>query len=167
MYKKRALVLWAYLSLLALVACGPKVVDDGDLVTVDYIYSFENWEVIEQWTSDFIVWESWKLEWIESLVLWAKQEDAFDWTINWREVFSSDYNPNLVQSYPNIVMTEVLWIENPVVWSEIEVNSLWTWIIQRIEKDKDWYDMYVVEFNDPKTYSNILYEIKVVNIEKR
>jgi hypothetical protein len=36
MHKKRALVLGSYLCLIALAACGPKVIDDSDMVTVDY-----------------------------------------------------------------------------------------------------------------------------------
>jgi hypothetical protein len=42
MYKKRALVLCGYLSLLALAACGPKVIDDSDLVSIDYKYAFSD-----------------------------------------------------------------------------------------------------------------------------
>jgi hypothetical protein len=48
MYKKRALVLGGYLSLLALAACGPKVIDDADIVSVDYVYSFSDGTVVEQ-----------------------------------------------------------------------------------------------------------------------
>jgi hypothetical protein len=42
MYKKRALVLGGYLSLLALAACGPKVIDDSDVVSIDYKYTFSD-----------------------------------------------------------------------------------------------------------------------------
>jgi hypothetical protein len=36
------------LSLLALAACGPKVIDDADLVSIDYKYTFSDGTVIEQ-----------------------------------------------------------------------------------------------------------------------
>ena len=49
MHKKRALVLWAYLCLLTLAACGPKVIDDSDVVYIDYTYSLD-WVVIEEWS---------------------------------------------------------------------------------------------------------------------
>ena len=166
MYKKRALVLGGYLSLLALAACGPKVIDDSDLVSVDYIYTFNDWSVVEQWSKDFTVWDAGDLAWIENIVRWAKQDAEFQWKINWKEIYESEYNPNLVQSYSNIILTEVMWVENPAVWTEVEVNSVWHGVIIGIEKDSDWYDSYVVEFNDPKTYSELSYSIKVTNIEK-
>ena len=166
MHKKRALVLGCYLSLLALAACGPKVIDDSDLVSIDYEYTFSDGTVVEQWTKDFTVWEAGDLAWIEEIVRWAKQDAEFTWTINWKDVYESEYNQNLVQSYPNIIMTEVMWIEEPTVWTEVNVNSIWNGVITSIEKDDDWYDAYVVDFNDPKTYSELSYYVKVINIEK-
>ncbi len=164
MYKKRALVLGVYLSLLALAACGPKVIDDSDLVSIDYKYTFSDWTVVEQWSKDFTVGSAWDLAWIEDLVRWAKVDDEFTWNINWEDLY--EYDPNLVQSYPNIILTEVMWVENPTIWAEVDVNSMWHWVVTNIEKDSDWYDVYVVEFNDPKTYSELSYSIKVTNIEK-
>ena len=167
MYKKRALVLWGYLSLLALAACGPKVIDDADIVSVDYICSFSDGTVIEQWSKDFTVWSAGDLVWIEDIVRWAKIDDEFTWTISWKEVYKSEYNPDLVQSYPKITLTEPMWIENPQVGTEVDVSSIWHGIITKIEKGSDWYDAYVVEFNEPKTYSELSYSIKVTNIEKK
>ena len=164
MYKKRALVLGGYLSLLALAACGPKVIDDSDLVSIDYKYTFSDWTVVEQWSKDFTVGGAGDLVWIENLVRWAKVDDEFTWKINWKDLY--EYNPNLVQSYPNIILTEVMWVENPQIWTEVDVNSMWHGIVTSIEKDSDGYDVYVVEFNDPKTYSELSYSIKVTNIEK-
>lgn len=166
MYKKRALVLWSYLSLLALAACGPKVIDDSDLVSIDYTYTFSDWTIVEQWSEDFTVWNAWDLTWIENIVRWAKIDDEFSWKINWKDLYKSDYNSNLVQSYPNIILTEVMWIEDPAIWTEVEVNSIWNWVITSVDKDSDWYDVYVVDFNDPKTYSELSYSIRVTNIEK-
>ena len=164
---KRALVLWSYLSLLALAACGPKVIDDADIVSVDYKYTFADWTVIEQWSKDFTVWSAGDLAWIEDIVRWAKVDAEFDWEINWKKLYKSEYNPNLVQSYSNIILTEVMWVSDPKVWTEIDVNSIWHGVITSIEKDSDWYDAYLVEFNDPKTYSDLSYSIKVTNIEKK
>jgi len=166
MYKKRALVLGWYLSLLALAACGPKVIDDSDLVSIDYKYTFSDWTVIEQWSEDFTVWDTEDLAWIENIVRWAKIDDEFNWKINGKELYKSEYNPNLVQSYPNIILTEVMWVENPTIWTEVDVNSVWHGVITNIEKDNNWYNVYVVEFNNPKTYSELSYYIKVTNIEK-
>ncbi len=166
MYKKRALVLGGYLSLLALAACGPKVIDDSDLVSIDYKYTFSDWTVIEQWSEDFTVWAAEDLAWIENIVRWAKIDDEFSWKISWKVLYKSEYNPSLAQSYPNIILTEVMWVENPTIWTEVDVNSVWHGVITDIEKDSDWYDVYVVEFNDPKTYSELSYSIKVTNIEK-
>ena len=166
MYKKRALVLGGYLSLLALAACGPKVIDDSDLVSIDYKYTFSDWTVIEQWSEDFTVWAAEDLAWIENIVRWAKIDDEFNWKISWKVLYKSEYNPSLAQSYPNIILTEVMWVENPTIWTEVDVNSVWHGVITDIEKDSDWYDVYVVEFNDPKTYSELSYSIKVTNIEK-
>ena len=167
MYKKRALVLGGYLSLLALAACWPKVIDDSDLVSVDYKYTFSDWTVVEQWTKDFTVWNAWELVWIEELVRWAKQDDEFFWVINWKEIYESEYDSNKIQKYPNIILTEVMWIEDPTVWTEVEVSSIWNWVITNIEENDEWYNEYEVNFNDPKTYSELSYSIKVTNIEKK
>ena len=166
MYKKRALVLWGYLSLLALAACGPKVIDDSDLVYIDYEYTFSDWTVVEQWSKEFTVWEAWDLARIEDVVRWAKVDDEFNWEIDWKDLYGSEYDSNLVQKYPNIILSEVMWVENPTIWTKVNVNSIWHGVITNIEKDSDWYDVYVVEFNDPKTYSKLSYSIKVTNIEK-
>lgn len=167
MYKKRALVLGGYLSLLALAACWPKVIDDSDLVSVDYKYTFSDWTVVEQWTKDFTVWNAWELAWIEELVRWAKQDDEFSWVINWKEIYESEYDSNKIQKYPNIILTEVMWIEDPTLWTEVEVSSIWNWVITNIEENDEWYNEYEVNFNDPKTYSELSYSIKVTNIEKK
>ena len=166
MYTKRALVLWGYLSLLALAACGPKVIDDSDVVSIDYKYTFKDWTIVEEWTKNFTVGNSWDLDWIENIVRGAKQDAEFNWKINWKEIYKSEYNSNKVQSFPNIILTEVMWVEKPEIWAEIDVNSIWHGVITTIEKDSDWYDAYVVDFNDPKTYSELSYSIKVINIEK-
>ena len=166
MYKKRALVLGWYLSLLALAACWPKVIDDSDLVSIDYKYSFGDWVVVEEWSTDFKVWNAGDLSWIETMVRWAKKGEEFTWKINWKDVYQSEYDSNKIQSYSNIILTEVFWVENPSLWDEIEINSVWSWKITGIEKDSDWYDVYIVDFNDPKTYSELYYSIKVTDIEK-
>lgn len=158
--------MWGYLSLLALAACGPKVVDDSDLVSIDYQYTFSDGTVVEQWTKDFVVWDAWDLSWVEDIIRWSKQDEEFTWTINGKEVYKSEYNLNLVQSYPNIILTEVMWIKDPVVWTEVEVNSIWNWVITSIDKNDEWYNEYFVDFNDPKTYTELLYKIKIVSIEK-
>lgn len=165
MYKKRALVLGGYLSLLALAACGPKVIDDSDVVSIDYKYTFSDWTVVEEWSKDFTIWDAGDLAWIEDLVRWAKQDDEFEWTIDWAKLYKHDSNK--VLSFQNIHLTEIMWIENPNIWTEVSINSKWEWVIVDIKKDKDWYDSYVVEFNDPKTYSELSYSIKVTNIEKK
>ena len=167
MYKKRALVLGGYLSLLALAACWPKVIDDSDLVSIDYKYTFSDWTVVEQWTKDFTVWNAWELAWIEEIVRWAKQDDEFSWVINWKDIYESEYDSSKIQVYPNIILTEVMWIENPTVWTEVEVSSIWNWVITNIEESDEWYNEYEVDFNDPKTYSELSYLIKVISIEKK
>ena len=166
MYKKRALVLGGYLSLLALAACGPKVIDDADIVSIDYKYMFSDWTVIEQWTKDFTVWSDEDSAWIENIVRWAKVDDEFSGKINWKEIYGDEYNSDLSQSYPNIILTEVMWVSEPGIWTEVDVNNIWHGVVTDIRKDSDWYDVFVVEFNEPKTYSEISYSIKVTNIEK-
>ena len=164
MYKKRALVLGGYLSLLALAACGPKVIDDSDLVSVDYKCTFSDWTVLEEWSKDFTVWNAGELGWIENIVRWAKLDAEFTWVINWKEIYKHDDDKTL--SLESVYITEAMWISDPKIWTEVHLNSMWTWIIARIEKNSDWYNSYIVEFNDPKTYSEISYFIRVTNIEK-
>jgi FKBP-type peptidyl-prolyl cis-trans isomerase 2 len=151
--------------LLALAACGPKVIDDSDVVSIDYKYTFSDWTVVEEWSKDFTIWDAGDLAWIEDLVRWAKQDDEFEWRIDWEKLYKHDSNK--VLSFQNVHLTEIMWIEDPKVWTEVSINSKWEWVIVDIKKDKDWYDSYVVEFNDPKTYSELSYSIKVTNIEKK
>ena len=163
MYKKIVLMFRGCLCFFTLAACWPKIVDDADVVTVDYVLSFENGENVAEWTEIFLIWEQ-KDNWKEAIVLWAKQDDEFVWKINWSELYQ--YNSSLVQDYPNIIIKEVMGIENPTIGVEVFVNSYWTWVITNIDKDTEWYDVYVVDFNDPKTYSELSYFIKVIDIEK-
>ena len=165
MHKKRALVLWVYLSLLALAACGPKVVDDADIVSVDYSYKFADWRVVEEWSTVVNIWKSDSSR-LESVILWAKLDDEFIWKVDWRELYWAEYRENLTQSYPNIIITEVLWISDAVVGSEVFVESFGTGQITSINADDEWYNVYVVDFNDSKTYSELSYSVKVTNIEK-
>ena len=167
MYKKRALVLWGYLSLLALAACWPKVVDDSDLVSIDYKYTLTDGTIVDEWSTVLTVWNSGELAWIEDIVRWAKKGEEFSGEINWKQVYQSEYDSNKVQTYPNIILTEVMWIDEPAIWTEVEVNSIWSWVIIDIEQNSEWYNEYVVEFNDPKTYSDLSYLIKITNIEKK
>lgn len=165
MHNKKAIVLCGYLWLLALAACWPKVVDDADVVSLDYELSFRDGAVIDQWNKTIAIWDSDSV-WMETVVMWAKIDEEFEWTINGKEIFWSLYNENLTQSYPNIIITEVLWVSEPSVWSEVFVESFGSWFITEVSQDSEWYSLYTVNFNDPKTYSELLYSIKVTNIEK-
>ena len=167
MYKKRALILWCYLSLLALAACWPKVIDNWDLVTVSYKYTLDNLTIVDQWNKELTIWDTNNPERIESIIRWAKQNDEFEWKINWKEIYKNEYDSDKVRSFANIILTEVMWLDEPKVWTEINVNSIWTWIITSIEKDEEWYNNYIVNFNDPKTYSELSYSLKIINIDKK
>ena len=167
MYKKKAFVLWVYLSLLALVACGPKVIDDSDVVSMDYVYKFADGTIVDQWNAEFIVWDNSEFQRLESVIRWAKLWDEFNWTINWKVLYSSEYDNNMVQSYPNLVMREVLWIIDPKVWDTVSIEPYGEWVILSETEDEDWYMMYFVDFNDPKTFSDLLYFASITNIEKK
>lgn len=167
MYKKKAFVLWVYLSLLALVACGPKVIDDSDIVSIDYVYKFGNWTIIDQWSSEFVVWNNDEYQWLQSVVRWAKLGEEFSWVVNWKILYSSEYDSDKVQSYPNLVMREVLWINDPKIWDVVSVEPYGEWIVLSESEDNDWYMMYLVDFNDPKTFSDLLYSVSITNIEKK
>ena len=165
MHKKRALVLWACLCLLALEACGPKVVDDADVVYIDYTYSLD-WVVLEEWSDKFIAWNSSKYEWFDSAVRGAKKDAELNGIVNWRIIYGYTYDENMIQSYPNLIMTEVLWISDPKIWDSVNVSSFWDWVIISEGKDDEGYAYYVIDFNDPKTYSDLSYSIKITDIEK-
>lgn len=167
MYKKRAIVLGSYLSLLALAACWPKVVDDSDLVSIDYKYALNDGTVVEQWNMVLTVWNAGDFGWIEDIVRWAKKGDEFSGKIDWKQIYQSEYDVNKIQSYPNIILTEVMWIDEPSIGTEVNVKSIGSWVIVNVETDSEWYKEYVVEFNDPKTYSELSYSIEVTDIEKK
>lgn len=165
MQYKKIMVAWLFLGLLSLTACGPKVVENSDLVSIEYAYQFEDWTTIEKWDQTFTMWNT-DYNRLKDIILWAKIDDTFTWTISWQEIFKSEYNPNNILSYGYTILTEVLWIPEPIIWTEVRVDSIWVWIITNIEKDSDGYDSYIVNFNDPKTYSDIQYYIKIKDIEK-
>ena len=166
MYKKRALVLGSYLCLIALAACGPKVIDDSDIVTVDYSFSLIDWTVVDQWTKNLTIWQDSSLSRLESIIMWAKKNEEFQWKIDGAKLYWDEHSGNKVQSYAEVIITEVLWISDPEVWSEVYVESIWNGVITAITTDEDWYFSYTVDFNDPKTYSELSYNIKVTDLEK-
>ena len=166
MHKKRALVLWAYLCLLTLAACGPKVVDDSDLVSFDYKYTLADWTVVEEWSDSLTVWENSKYQWLESIIRWAKQDDEFNGTVAWWDLYGYAYDENMVQAFPILIMTEVYWVSDPEIWNTVNVSSFWDWVIISDGKDDEWYTYWVVDFNDPKTYSDLSYYVKITAIEK-
>jgi FKBP-type peptidyl-prolyl cis-trans isomerase 2 len=166
MHKKRALVLGSYLCLIALAACGPKVIDDSDMVTVDYSLLLADWTVVDQGIKDITIWQDSSLNWLESIIMWAKKDDEFQWKIDWSKLYKDEHDDNKVQTYANIIITEVLWVSDPKEWSEVYVDSIWNGVITDIITDEDWYLSYTVDFNDPKTYSELSYNIKVTNLEK-
>lgn len=167
MYKKRALVLWAYLWLIALAACGPKVIDDADVVSVEYVYSFMDSSVVERWVQYLTIGANNKLNWMENVIMWARQDDVFTGQINWKDVYISQYDQDLTQTYTNVIMKEVFWIENPMKNVEVFVDTFGTGIIVDEVNDNEWYTSYLVDFNDPKTYSDLNYTLKIVEIEKK
>ena len=166
MHKKRALVLGSYLCLIALAACGPKVIDDSDLVTVDYSFSLADWTVVEQWTKDITIWQDSSLAWLESIIMWAQKNDEFQWKIDWADLYWDEHTENKVQSYADVILTEVLWISHPEIWTDVYVESIWDGVIVDRTTDENGYFSYTVDFNDPKTYSELSYNIKVTNLEK-
>ena len=48
MKNKKLFVMMGLILAMGLAACGPKVVDDADIVSVDYVYSFSDGTVVEQ-----------------------------------------------------------------------------------------------------------------------
>ena len=98
--------------------------------------------------------------------MWAKKDDEFQWKIDWSKLYKDEHDDNKVQTYANIIITEVLWVSDPKEWSEVYVDSIWNGVITDIITDEDWYLSYTVDFNDPKTYSELSYNIKVTNLEK-
>ena len=53
------------------------------------------------------------------------------------------------------------------MWDKVHVESFWDWVITSQGQDEEGYTYYVVDFNNPKTYSELSYSIVVKNIEKR
>jgi len=166
MQHKKIILAWMFLCLLVLTSCGSKKIDNSDLVSLDYTISLSDWTLVEQWSKDITMGNVGGIEWMESMIEWAKVDDELTWIINWKEIYKSEYNPNNIQPFANIILTEVMNISDPKVWTKVETNSMWEWVITRIEKDSEWYDSYIVDFNDPKTYSDLSYYIKITNVEK-
>lgn len=166
MNKKKVLVILFYFCLLGLVACGPKTIDDADLVSVQYYYSVADWSVVGEWVEKIEIWGESEFSWMESFILWARKGDIFTWTLNGVDLYWGDYDKSLVQNYSSLVMKEVYWVSNPEVWMKVFVDEMWEWVIIAESKDDEWYSVYAVDFNNPKTYSELLYYVKILNVEK-
>jgi len=165
--KERILVMWCYLWLLALTACGaPVVIDDGDAVTVDCKYSFIDGTSSSASSMQVIAENEWD-SWMYDVIMWAKVWDVLTWTINSMEQFPEKYDPSKTQIFPNIIMTEVLGIQNPEIWNEVYVEGFGTGFILEQNVNEEWYNEFLVDFNDPKYYSDVEYEIQIKDIEKR
>jgi hypothetical protein len=136
------------------------------MVTVDYSLLLADWTVVDQGIKDITIWQDSSLNWLESIIMWAKKDDEFQWKIDWSKLYKDEHDDNKVQTYANIIITEVLWVSDPKEWSEVYVDSIWNGVITDIITDEDWYLSYTVDFNDPKTYSELSYNIKVTNLEK-
>ena len=156
------------LCLFSLAACTskPEIIDDADFVSVDYTYTCQD-EVVENGNASFVIWENSKYSWMESIVLWAEKDAAFSWRVLWDTLFPGEYDSDKLQIYPNIIMNEVLWLDDPQIWDKVEVSSVWEGKITGIYENEQWYLEYLVDFNEPKTYSDIIYFIQVTDIEKR
>lgn len=163
---KKVRVLWCYLWLLSLAACGPRIIDDADRVSLSYSLSYNNTEV-KSWEIEKTIWDKSEFEWMDDILRWLKNGDIKDGTINWFDAFPWEYNENLKQEFPNIIITEVLWLSDPKENDEVSTSSLWTWVIVDKIKDEKGYDVFVVDFNNPMYYDeNIVYHIEINNVEK-
>lgn len=164
---KKVWVLGCYLWLLTLAACGPRVIDESDHVSLSYTLTYNNTEVAH-WETIKTIWENSEIDkWMDGILIWAKAGDIKEWTISGFEAFPWEYNEKLKQVFPNIIVTEVLWLSEPKISDEISTSSLWTWRIVDKIKDEEWYNVFVVDFNNPMYYDeNITYHIEINNVEK-
>ena len=139
---------------------------DADVVSVDYTYSCKG-EIVESGTASFVIWEDSEYSWMENVVLWTWKDAIFSWVISWESLFADLYDVDAVQIYPEVIMSEVLWLSEPSIWDIVNVSSVWNWVVTSIIENAQWYLEYLIDFNDPKTYSDIEYLIKITDIEKR
>ena len=84
MQHKKIIAALMFLGLLTLTACGWKKIDDNDLVSIDYKYTFSDWTVIEEWTKDITIGASNSTARIDSIIMWAKKDREFNWKMNWK-----------------------------------------------------------------------------------
>lgn len=155
------------LWLLCLAGCGKSVViENGDKVNVDYTYVFVDWTT-NFGNLDLVVWDNWLNAWMDDFLLGFQVDSEFSWFTEWKNILVWEYDANNVQKYASIIMTEVLWVDSPSVWKSVYVDEMWDWIITWVEEDTDGYMVYVVDFNNPNSYSDVEYQVTVKSIEKK
>lgn len=164
---KRCLVIIWWLCLISLAACWwSKEISNADVVSLNCKYTF-----IDGTTSNIdetvIIGEDTENNWISELIIGSISWSIFTWTVSADVLFPWRYDANNTQNIPNIIMTEVIWLQNPKIGDQLFVDGFWDWYVTNEIIDENWYTSYVVDFNDPKLYSDAEYEIQVMSVEKK
>lgn len=179
---KKSLVFISLFSLVLLAGCGSQQdnsvivsqnsntnawyvrVGNGDEIQVSYTFSFDNWDVYEQWETSFVVWVTQLplLGEISLLDASAWQELVGELTPEQTKL-ADGYDVSKKQSLAKIYFDE-MWIV-PEVWLNVYFNGIWTGeIIEMMTADDANY--YMIDFNAPETYKNLKYVVKVLEIVK-
>ena len=97
---KKILVLVSYMVLLLLFGCGaPRIIDDADEVTFDYVYSFSDGTVFKEGTSTLVVgsYSSADFEALHEIVLDAQVGDVLQGVLSPEQTYADAYDFSLQQ----------------------------------------------------------------------
>ena len=163
---KKILVLWTYLCLLLLVGCGaPKLIDESDEVTVDYVFSFDDGMVYDSGTSTLIVWGEENLfKYMHEQFMGAEFGATITGTLSPEQTYWKNYDSALQQRLAEIYLTAMN-ITPSFGWSVFFPN-LGTGIIINIDIEEG-VNYYTIDFNPIETYLPLHYQVIITDVVKK
>jgi FKBP-type peptidyl-prolyl cis-trans isomerase 2 len=165
--QKKILVLAFYLCLLLLVGCGaPRIIDDADVVEIDYVFSFEDGTAFTGGTTTLTIGkgDTALSTSLEQIVVGKQVEDVLQGTLAASQTFADTYNAALQQKYAASYLS-AMEIE-PLIGALVFFPNLGTGVVIAIDSEEGVLQ-YSIDFNPRETYQPLQYEITVVKVEKR
>jgi FKBP-type peptidyl-prolyl cis-trans isomerase 2 len=165
MYKK-IFVLSAYIALLLLVGCGvPRTIDDADEVKLSYILRLPDGVVVDSGTTTIIIGQQGEgLKAFQDIVIGAQVDEVLTGTITPEEGYGYLYDFSLQQNLAEVYLPSSDTAYE--VGDQISLPNVGEGIITDMGL-KNGVFKYMIDFNPPETYTDISYELRVLEFLKK
>lgn len=139
-------------------------IQEGDVVTISYIWTLENWEIFENETKTITI-GSWNIiRWIEKKLLKKKLNQKFSIDIKPEDWYGNQYSIYNKQEISAFVFDR-LWFSKEI-WSIIKIDKTKGKVIEH-KYDEQENLIIVFDINEPQTRQNTKYNIHIENIQKQ